>query len=55
MKLQVINFYFREIRDISNLDVSFYLCILHLCKIRGSHGDDYEEWRLLGCYTVWLL
>jgi hypothetical protein len=20
-----------------------------------SHGGDYEEWRLLGCYAVWLL
>jgi hypothetical protein len=19
------------------------------------HGGDYEEWRLLGCYAVWLL
>jgi hypothetical protein len=25
------------------------------CKIWGFHGDDYEEWRLLGCYAVWLL
>jgi hypothetical protein len=25
-----------------------------LCKICGFHGGDYEEWRLLGCYTVWL-
>jgi hypothetical protein len=25
-----------------------------LCKIWDSHGDDYEECRLLGCYTVWL-
>jgi hypothetical protein len=24
-------------------------------KIGGSHGGDYEEWRLLGCYAVWLL
>jgi hypothetical protein len=21
---------------------------------QGFHGGDYEEWRLLGCYTVWL-
>jgi hypothetical protein len=21
----------------------------------GFHGADYEEWRLLGCYAVWLL
>jgi hypothetical protein len=26
-----------------------------LCKISGFHGGDYEEWRLLGCYAVWLL
>jgi hypothetical protein len=25
------------------------------CKIRGFRGGDYEEWRLLGCYAVWLL
>jgi hypothetical protein len=24
------------------------------CKISSFHGGDYEEWRLLGCYTVWL-
>jgi hypothetical protein len=23
-----------------------------LCKIRGSYGSDYEEFRLLGCYVV---
>jgi hypothetical protein len=28
---------------------------LILCKIRGYHGGDYEECRLLGCYVVWLL
>jgi hypothetical protein len=27
---------------------------LKLCKIWGFHGD-YEECRLLGCYTLWLL
>jgi hypothetical protein len=26
-----------------------------LCKFRGFYGGDYEEWRLLGCYAVWLL
>jgi hypothetical protein len=25
------------------------------CKISGFHGGDYEEWRFLGCYAVWLL
>jgi hypothetical protein len=25
------------------------------CKIWGFHGGDYEEWRLLGRYAVWLL
>jgi hypothetical protein len=25
------------------------------CKISGFHGRNYEEWRLLGCYAVWLL
>jgi hypothetical protein len=24
-------------------------------KTWGSHGGEYEEWRLLGCYAVWLL
>jgi hypothetical protein len=24
-------------------------------KIRGFHGGDYEEGRLLGYYAVWLL
>jgi hypothetical protein len=23
--------------------------IIIICKIRGFHGGDYEEWRLLGC------
>jgi hypothetical protein len=36
-----------------------YFVILHIskwhCKIRGFHGSDYEECRLLGCYAVWLL
>jgi hypothetical protein len=27
---------------------------LYTCKIWGFHGDDYEKWRLLGCYAVWL-
>jgi hypothetical protein len=25
------------------------------CKIWDFHGSDYEEWRLLECYTMWLL
>jgi hypothetical protein len=29
--------------------------ISQICKILGFHGDDYEEWRLLGCYAVWIL
>jgi hypothetical protein len=28
---------------------------IKLCKIWGFHGGDYEEWRLLRCYAVWLL
>jgi hypothetical protein len=24
-------------------------------KTSGFHGGDYEEWRLLGSYAVWLL
>jgi hypothetical protein len=28
---------------------------LMLYKIWRFHGGDYEEWRLLGCYAVWLL
>jgi hypothetical protein len=27
----------------------------YLFKNWGFHGGDYEEWRLLGCYVVWLL
>jgi hypothetical protein len=26
-----------------------------LRKVWGFHGGDYEEWRLLECYAVWLL
>jgi hypothetical protein len=26
-----------------------------LCNIWDFHGGDYEEWRLLGCYALWLL
>jgi hypothetical protein len=26
-----------------------------LYKILGFHGGDYEEWRLLGYYALWLL
>jgi hypothetical protein len=26
-----------------------------LRKIWGFHGSDYEEWRLLECYAMWLL
>jgi hypothetical protein len=25
------------------------------CKFWGFRGGDYEEWRLLECYGVWLL
>jgi hypothetical protein len=25
------------------------------CEIWGFHGCDYEEWRLLVCYALWLL
>jgi hypothetical protein len=32
---------------------SIHIIIFH--KILGFHGCDYEEWCLLGCYTVWLL
>jgi hypothetical protein len=33
-----------------------FLCFLMwLCKIWGFHCSDYEEWRLLGCYAMWLL
>jgi hypothetical protein len=30
-----------------------YLQLL-FCMIWGFHGCDYEEWCLLGCYTMWL-
>jgi hypothetical protein len=29
--------------------------IVKLCKIRGFHLGDYEEWRLLGWYAMWRL
>jgi hypothetical protein len=32
-----------------------YKTFQKLCKIWGFHGSDYEEWRLLGCYAVWIL
>jgi hypothetical protein len=41
-------------KNIGNISLR-YLYILHLCKIWGFHGGDYEEWCLLGCYAVWLL
>jgi hypothetical protein len=28
---------------------------INRCKIWDFHGGDYWEWRLLGCYAVWLL
>jgi hypothetical protein len=28
---------------------------LMLRKISNFHGGDYEEWRILGSYAVWLL
>jgi hypothetical protein len=27
----------------------------YICKILGFHGSDYEEWRIVGCYAMWLL
>jgi hypothetical protein len=26
-----------------------------ICNNSGFHVGDYEEWRLLGCYAVWIL
>jgi hypothetical protein len=37
-----------ELQQVVRLDIS----LLNIC---GFHGGDYEEWRLLGCYDVWLL
>jgi hypothetical protein len=34
-------------------NIKFQVKLEH--KIWGFHGGDYEEWRLLGCYAVWLL
>jgi hypothetical protein len=31
------------------------MIMLHECNIWDFHGGDYEEWRFLGCNTVWLL
>jgi hypothetical protein len=28
---------------------------VELERFEVLHGGDYEEWRLLGCYAVWLL
>jgi hypothetical protein len=36
---------------------NLYLCVMSIqtpCKILGFHGGDYEECRLLGCYTTLL-
>jgi hypothetical protein len=48
-------------RDTRHL-LSFHLLKLPLyklsnivVKICGFHDCDYEEWRLPGCYAVWLL
>jgi hypothetical protein len=32
-----------------------WIWYLPLSNIWGFHGGDHEEWRLLGCYAVWLL
>jgi hypothetical protein len=29
--------------------------VIDICRIWGFHGSNYEEWRLLGCYAMWLL
>jgi hypothetical protein len=50
-------------RRITTPDVTWRLCSIcqlrrrtvPLCKIWGFHGGVHEEWRLLGCYVVWLL
>jgi hypothetical protein len=42
-------FMFARSSEVSEVNAYYY------GKIRGSHGGDYEEWRLLGCYDVWLL
>jgi hypothetical protein len=45
---------------IGNVDMNtqtYMLTQLHhiICKTSGFHGGDYEVWRLLGCYAMWLL
>jgi hypothetical protein len=37
------------------VNVEEWLWISIICKIWGFHGGEYEKWRLLGCYAVWLL
>jgi hypothetical protein len=32
-----------------------FVDLTKICNISGFHGGNYEEWRLLGCYAVWLL
>jgi hypothetical protein len=44
----------QEIKDVIICTWSLQICIMS-CKIFGFHGGDYEEWRLLGCYAMWLL
>jgi hypothetical protein len=43
---RVINKYLAHCKVQSNILLS---------KIWGFHGGDYEEWRLLGCYALWLM
>jgi hypothetical protein len=31
------------------------ITIRNICKILRFYCSDYEEWRILGCYTMWLL
>jgi hypothetical protein len=55
------NYLLGYINPIRTSQVTHYVSVtesswLMLCKIwgRGVPGSDYEEWRLLGCYAVWL-
>jgi hypothetical protein len=45
-KRDVINGEYYLIRCFKDLKRSVYI---------GFHGGDYEEWRRLGCYALWLL
>jgi hypothetical protein len=47
--------YNRSINVRSNSALGYTQAKMKKSKISGFHGGDYEEWRILGYYAVWLL